>query len=207
MTATAPTVFVVDDSPVIRKSLRTLLATAGLGVETYASSKEFLAAYTPRRAGCLVLDVRLRGESGLDLLDELRGRAPALPIIMLTAHGSVATSVRALKAGAIDFLEKPAHPDTLVTCIREALEVDRRRREAEAERDALERCAARLTRREREVAGLLVAGKRSKDIAAALGVTVRTVEAYRSRMLLKMNVGSATELVSVLLRTSVVSRT
>jgi two-component system response regulator FixJ len=207
MTATTPTVFVVDDAPAVRRSLRALLAAAGLGVETYASSKDFLAAYDPRRAGCLVLDLRLRAESGLDLLDQLRGRAPALPIIVLTAHGSVATSVRALKAGAIDFLEKPARPATLLARIREALEVDRRRRDAEAEREALERCAARLTRREREVAGLLVAGKRSKEIAAALGVSVRTIEGYRSRMLEKMRVSSATELVGTLLRTSVVPRT
>jgi FixJ family two-component response regulator len=207
MTSTTPTVFVVDDAAAVRKSLRALLAEAGLGVETYASSRDFLAAYNPLRPGCLLLDLRLRGENGLDLLDELRRRAVAIPIVVLTAHGNVATSVRALKAGAVDFLEKPARPATLLARIREALEVDRRHRDAQAERNALERGAARLTRREREVAGLLVAGKRSREIAAALGVGVRTVEGYRSRILMKMEVSSAVELVGLLLRTNVVPRT
>ena len=108
--APKPTVFVVDDNLGVRKSLRALLESAGLAVETYASGEEFLAAYDPERPGCLLLDVRLRQSSGLDLQDELRRRKAMLPIIVLTGHGNVPTSVRALKAGAVDFLQKPAPP-------------------------------------------------------------------------------------------------
>jgi two-component system response regulator FixJ len=207
MTATAPTVFVVDDNPAVRRSLRALVGAAGLDIETYESGDAFLAAYDPRRAGCLVLDLRLRGEDGLDVLDELRRRTASLPIIVLTAHGSVPSSVRALKGGAIDFLEKPAPPAALLACIRQALELGQRRRDTEIERESVERRAARLTPRERQVAGLLLAGKRSKEIAAALGVTVRTVEGYRGRILEKMEVSSASALVATLLRTNVVPRT
>ncbi len=207
MTAATQTVFVVDDSPAVRRSLRALLRAAKLAVETYASSRDFLTAFDRQRAGCLVLDLRLRGESGLDLLDEVRERAPSLPIIMLTAHGSVPASVRALKAGAVDFFEKPMRPATLLARIREALELAARRRDAETERESVEQRAATLTPRERQVSRLLVAGKRSKEIAAALGVSVRTVEGYRSRILLKMHATSATELVGRLLGTKVVPRT
>jgi FixJ family two-component response regulator len=204
MTPPAQTVFVVDDNPAVRRSLQTLFGAAGLDVETYSSSREFLAAYDPRRTGCLVLDLQLRGESGLDLLDELRTRRAALPVIVLTGHGSVPASVRALKAGAIDFLEKPTPPAMLLTRVREALALGRRRQEEDAEREVVEQRAARLTPRERQVARLLLLGRTSKGIAASLGVSARTVEGYRSRLLEKMQVGSTTELVGVMLRTRVV---
>jgi FixJ family two-component response regulator len=151
-----------------------------------------------------VLDLQLRGESGLDLLDELRTRRAALPVIVLTGHGSVPASVRALKAGAIDFLEKPTPPAMLLTRVREALALGRRRQEEDAEREVVEQRAARLTPRERQVARLLLLGRTSKGIAASLGVSARTVEGYRSRLLEKMQVGSTTELVGVMLRTRVV---
>ena len=133
MTAEA-TVFVVDDNVGVRKSLRALLESAGLAVETYASGEEFLAAYDPERPGCLVLDVRLRHSSGLDLQDELRRRKAMLPIIVLTGHGNVPTSVRALKAGAVDFLQKPAPPKLLLERIRAALDSDRQARAVTTER-------------------------------------------------------------------------
>ena len=195
----APTVFVVDDNVGVRKSLRALLESAGLAVETYASGEEFLAAYDPERPGCLVLDVRLRHGSGLDLQDDLRRRQALLPIIVLTGHGNVATSVRALKAGAVDFLQKPVPPKLLLERIRAALERDRQTRALTTERAIVTARFAHLTPREREVMELLVAGKTSKEIAAAMHVSVRTVEGHRRMVLAKMQVSSAAQLVRTVL--------
>jgi two-component system response regulator FixJ len=198
MTAEA-TVFVVDDNAGVRKSLRALLESAGLAVETYASGEEFLAAYDPERPGCLVLDIRLRHSSGLDLQDDLRRRKATLPIIVLTGHGNVPTSVRALKAGAVDFLQKPAPPKLLLERIRAALDSDRQARTVTTERAVVMQRLARLTPREREVMELLVAGKTSKDIAVAMHVSVRTVEGHRRMVLYKMDVSSAAQLVRTVL--------
>ena len=195
----AATVFVVDDNLGVRKGLRALLESAGLAVETYASGEEFLAAYDAERAGCLVLDVRLRQSSGLDLQDDLRRRKSTLPIIILTGHGNVQTSVRALKAGAVDFLQKPAPPELLLERIRAALDGDRQARTVSTERDAVMQQLARLTPREREVTELLIAGKASKEIATAMNVSVRTVEGHRRMVFFKMNVGSAAQLVRTVL--------
>jgi two-component system response regulator FixJ len=200
-----PAVFVVDDDAAVRRSLGRLFRAAGLAVASYASGKTFLEAHDSARAGCLVLDLQLRGENGLDVLDELRKRGANLPVIVLTAHGTVPASVRALKGGAIDFLEKPARPKDLLVRVREGLGLARRWQEQHEERQIAERRAARLTRRERQVARLLVEGRRSKEIAAALGVSVRTVEGYRSKLLVKMQAASAGELVATLLRTGVMS--
>ena len=203
---TSPTVFVVDDDPALRSSLETLLETAGLRTETYASGREFFDAYDPDRPGCLVLDLRLRGESGLEVLDRLRAEGALLPIIMLTAHGDVPASVRALRGGALDFIEKPVRPTALIARIREALQIDRSTRERHTESAAVQKLARRLTPREQQIAALLMAGRRSKEIATALGIGVRTVEGYRARMLEKMNVSSAAELTAVLIRANVVLR-
>ncbi len=195
------TVFVVDDNPGVRKSLGALMRSAGLAVETFATSEEFLAVCDPDRPGCLVLDVRLRrGESGLDLQDELRRRKATLPIIVLTGHGNVPTSVRAMKAGASDFLQKPAPPKLLLERIRAALEEDRRAREELSERAVVQEQVARLTPRERQVMELLVTGKTSKEIAAAMNVSVRTVEGHRRMVFSKMGVSSAAHLVRTVLR-------
>ena len=198
-TAAAATVFVVDDNAAVRKSLRALLESAGLAVETYASGEEFLAAYNPEQPGCLVLDVRLRYGSGLDLQDELRRRKQMLPIIVLTGHGDVQTSVRALKAGAFDFLQKPAPPTVLLERIAAAIDFDHRTRAATKANAAASERLAHLTFREREVMELLIAGKPSKEIAAALHVSVRTVEGHRRMLLLKVNVSSAAQLVRTVL--------
>ena len=195
----AVTVFVVDDNAGVRKALRALLESAGLTVETYASSEEFLAAYDPERPGCLVLDVRLRYGSGLDLQDELRRRKAILPIIVLTGHGDVQTSVRALKAGAFDFLQKPAPPKLLLERVRAAINSDRQARAMTTERAVVMQRLAHLTPRERDVLELLVAGQTSKEIAAALRVSVRTVEGHRRRVLSKMDVSSAAQLVGTVL--------
>lgn len=194
------TVFVVDDNPGVRKSLGALMRSAGLAVETFATSEEFLAVYDPDRPGCLVLDVRLRrGESGLDLQDELRRRKATLPVIVLTGHGNVRTSVRAMKAGAADFLQKPAPPKLLLERIRAALDGDRRAREVLGERAVVLRHVARLTPREREVMDLLLTGKTSKEIAAVMRVSVRTIEGHRRIVFSKMNVSSAAQLVRTVL--------
>jgi two-component system, LuxR family, response regulator FixJ len=195
----AATVFVVDDNVGVRKSLRALLESAGLAVETYASGEKFLAAYDPERPGCLVLDVRLRYGSGLDLQDELRRRKAILPIIVLTGHGDVQTSVRALKAGAFDFLQKPAPPKLLLERVRAAINSDRQARAVTTERAVVMQRLAHLTPRQREVMELLMAGKPSKEIAAALHVSVRTVEGHRRMVLLKVNVSSTAQLVRTVL--------
>jgi two-component system response regulator FixJ len=196
---TGATVFVVDDNVGMRKSLRALIESAGLAVETYASGEEFLDAYDPGRPGCLVLDVRLRQGSGLDLQDELRRRKAMLPIVILTGHGNVPTSVRALKAGAIDFLQKPVPPNVLLERVRAAIEADRQAREVATERTAGAERLAHLTPRERQVMELLVAGKTSKEIATAMRVSVRTVEGHRRMVLSKTNVSSAAQLVRLVL--------
>ena len=197
------TVFVVDDDAGVRNSVRALMESAGLAVETYASSEEFLKGYTPERPGCLVLDVRLHAgsASGLDLQDELRRRKSVLPIIVLTGHGNVPTSVRALKAGAVDFLQKPVAPKVLLERICAAIETDRAAREEATKLGDLEARIACLTPREREVMELLVEGKTSKEIAYDLHLSVRTVEAHRRTVLRKMNVTSAAQLVRAVVGT------
>ena len=191
---TAPTVFVVDDKSSVRKSIQALVEAAGLQAETYASAGEFLAAYDPGRAGCLVLDIRLRGESGLDLQDELRKRAATLPIIIITGYGDVPAAVRAFKGGAVDFLRKPVPPKKLVAQIQAAIETDRRAREITKQRDMVTAHVAHLTPRERQVMELLAVGKSSKEIATGLALSVRTVEGHRRNVLRKMEVESAVQL-------------
>jgi FixJ family two-component response regulator len=191
---TAPTVFVVDDNPGVRKSLRALVGAAGLAVETYASAAEFLAVFDPGRSGCLVLDVRLRKESGLDLQDELAKRQATLPIIVMTGYPDVPTAVRALKAGAVDFMRKPVPPKKLIAQIREAIDRDVRARDTAAQRAAVTDRIARLTRRENQVMERLAVGNSSKEIAAALGLSVRTVEGHRRNVLRRIEVESAVQL-------------
>lgn len=201
MTEEAATVFVVDDDASVRNSLRELFLTVPLPVETFASAQEFLSSYDADRPGCLILDVRLKEGSGLDLQDELRRRKIVLPIIVLTGHGDVTNSVRALKAGAFDFLQKPPPPALLLERVQAALEHDRSARAAELERsDALHRLAS-LTPRERDVMSLLVAGATSKEIASELSISVRTVEGHRRRVLSKLEVTSAAQLVRVVMST------
>lgn len=193
------TVYVVDDNGGVRRALRALLESAGLTAETFASAEEFLAAYPPGAPGCLVLDVRLRHGSGLDLQDELRRRRAALPIIVLTGYGDVQTSVRALKAGAFDFLQKPAPPALLLERIGAALAADRQARAAESDRASVGERLARLTPREREAMDLLIGGRTSKQIAMAMHVSVRTAEGHRRMVLRKLDVSSAAQLVRAVL--------
>lgn len=195
---TAPTVFVVDDDQGVRKALHALASASGLAVETFASADEFLAQLDPRRPGCLVLDIRLGSVSGLDLQDDLRQRGCTMPVIMITAYGNVPTSVRAMRGGAIDFLQKPFPPRLLLDRIREAIDIDRENRAAARKRARIEARIASLTPREREIMELLVTTGTSKEIAQKLDLSVRTVEGHRREVLRKMEVGSATQLVRAL---------
>jgi FixJ family two-component response regulator len=206
MTSTEPTVFVVDDDPGLRTSLQALLAAQGLHAAGYASRLEFLAAFDPEQPGCIVLDMLLEGESGMQLLDDLQARPAHPPVIVLTAHGSVPMSVQALRGGAIDFLEKPASPAVLVARIRDALKSDEDTRARRARHRLVEDRTKRLSQRERGVAELLIAGKRSKEIAADLGISVRTVEGYRARLLEKMQAASPAHLVTMLLQSGFTPR-
>lgn len=190
-----PTVFIVDDNQAVRRAVQALVESEGLAAETFGSGQEFLDAYDPERPGCLVLDVRLRGSSGLDVQDELRRIKATLPIIILTAYGNVSTSVRAFKGGAVDFLQKPVVPEKLLKAVRSAIEMDRRARDVAATRAAVTKRIEELTPREREVMELLVLGKSSKEIGEALDLSVRTVEGHRGEVLRKMEVSSAAELV------------
>ncbi|MFN2427304.1 MAG: response regulator transcription factor [Candidatus Binatia bacterium] len=195
------TVFVVDDDAAVRSSLRELMMSVPLPVETFASGPEFLASFHTNRPGCLILDVRLREGSGLDLQDELQRRGVPMPIIVLTGHGDVPNSVRALKSGAFDFLQKPLRPVVLLERVQAALESDRTARAAASERaESLQRLAT-LTPRERDVMSLLVAGSTSKEVASDLGISVRTVEGHRRRVLAKLEVTSAAQLVRVVMST------
>jgi two-component system, LuxR family, response regulator FixJ len=189
------TVHVVDDDARVRAAFLELLQAAGFRVRTHASAKGFLAAFEPDEPGCLVLDLRLRGESGLDLQREVRRRGVLLPIIFVTGHGSVRASVRALRAGAIDFLEKPVRPRDLIARVREALERGRHDHARAASKASIERRFSALSPRERQVAAQLLTGATSKEIAGVLGVSVRTAEGHRRMVLRKMDVPSAAALV------------
>jgi two-component system response regulator FixJ len=190
-----PTVFVVDDDPAVRDSLHWLLQSVDLAVETYATGEEFLRAYDPARPGCLVLDVRMPGMSGLRLQDELAARGIRLPIIILTGYAEVQTAVRALKTGAFDFLEKPYSDEMLLDRIHHAIETDRQTREADAQQAEVAARFALLTPREREVMVLVTAGKANKVIAADLGLSPKTVEVHRAAVMDKMGADSVAELV------------
>lgn len=190
-----PVVFVIDDHPGMRKSLRYLLESAGHRVETFATAREFLADHDPAQRGCLVLDMRMPGMTGLDLLDELANRSDYRPAIMITGFGSVPSAVRAMKAGAIDFLEKPFDDDELLERIQHGLQLDAVWRRWQSESIDIAGRLAALTPREREVLDQLIDGKRNKEIADFLGVSVTTIADYRQRILRKMNARTAVDLV------------
>ena len=197
--ADAQTVFVVDDDPGIRDSARWLLESVGLRVETYDSAQAFLDAYVATRPGCLILDVRLPGMNGLDLLDELRNRGATMPVIVVTAFGEVHSTVRAMKGGAIDVMEKPTRDQVLLDRVHQALEQDRRTRASLASRaDAVARYA-RLSKREVEVLKLIIAGKANKEIAGDLERSTKTVEAHRAAIMRKLGARSIAEVVRIVL--------
>ncbi len=187
-------IHVVDDDESLRTALLELLDAAGFEARGYASTGEFLLYPLPDRPGCLLLDVRLPGPSGLELQAALQRQEVTLPVVFLTGHADVATSVRAMKAGAIDFLEKPVGRDTLLDALQRALARDSGQRAAREAAHRQETRLAVLTPRERDVFDRIVAGKLNKEIAYELGIGLRTVKAYRAQLMEKLGVTSAAEL-------------
>lgn len=193
--APSPVVHVIDDDRSLRTALSRLLGAAGYEVRAYASAGEFLIAERPATPGCIVLDVRMPGPSGLELQQALARQAEALPIVFLTGHGDIPMSVRAVQAGAVDFLTKPVKRDDLLRAVQAAVVKDRERRQASDQRRELRDRFAALTPREREVAMRVVGGALNKQIAFDIGCSIRTVKLYRQRAMLKMQAASLPDLV------------
>jgi FixJ family two-component response regulator len=206
MTEAEATVFVVDDDAAMRLSLRNLLRSVGLRVEAFTSAQEFLGSQRPDMRGCLVLDVRLPGASGLDLQARMAQADMEIPIIFITGHADVPMTVRAMKAGAVEFLTKPFRDQDLLDAIHQALERDRTTRERRAGTDQLRRRFESLTPREREVMGLVVVGLLNKQIAREVGTSETTVKIHRRQAMEKMGAGSLAELVRMADRLGVAAR-
>ena len=188
----------VDDDEAIRDALSWLLRSRGVECRTWACAEDFLAAWTPELAGCLILDMRMPGMSGLDLFDALSQRGNRLPVIFLTGHGDVPLAVSALKKGAHDFFEKPFNDNELATRVKEALEVDAKVRMASASSDSIKQRLTTLTTRERQIMEKVLAGKFNKVIADELAISMRTVEVHRANLFDKMAVKTAVELANLL---------
>ena len=194
----APVVFVVDDDPSVRSSLKFLMSSVGLQVESFDSADALLQRKLPDAPGCLILDVRLRGSSGLDFQRQLAARNCHMPIIFITGHGDIPMSVRAMKAGAIEFLTKPFRDQDLLDAVRIALAKDRERCERKKEVSDLKERFNSLTPREQEVISMVVSGMLNKQIADQLGTAENTVKVHRSRAIEKMHAQSVPELVKML---------
>jgi RNA polymerase sigma factor (sigma-70 family) len=194
----APMVFVVDDDPSVRSSLKFLMSSVGLQVESFDSADALLKRKIPDAPSCLVLDVRLRGLSGLDFQRELAARNCHMPIIFITGHGDIPMSVRAMKAGAVEFLTKPFRDQDLLDAVRIALEKDSERREREKEVSDLKERFNSLTPREQKVISMVVSGMLNKQIADQLGTAENTVKVHRSRAMEKMHAQSVAELVKMI---------
>lgn len=197
MTPREPTVFILDDDPAVRQSIAWLVESVSLNAETFDSGEAFLQEYDPARPGCVLTDMRMPGPQGIQVLEMLRERQYSIPAIVMTGHGDVATAVRAMKAGAVDFLEKPVDEQALLDVIETAIAADRERRRAVG---ALEITLAKfdtLTERERVVMGHVASGDSNKEIARALEISPKTVEAHRAKVMEKMAAGSLAELVKL----------
>jgi two-component system response regulator FixJ len=192
-------VLVVDDDEAVRGSLKLLLKSAGLTARAYPSAAEFLAAHDDGQPGCLLLDVRMPGMSGLELQDELNRRGAIIPVIFITGHGDVPMAVEAMRRGAMDFLQKPFRDEDLIDRVNRALARDRDNRAQLEARDAIRGRLARLTPRESQVLRLLAAGKSNKQMAGDLGVSQRTVEIHRAHLMHKTEATSVAQLVRMLL--------
>jgi FixJ family two-component response regulator len=188
-------VFVIDDDPSMRLALEDLVSTVGLDVRAFAAPQEFLQSKRPDAPGCLVLDVRLPGMSGLTFHKELANEGVALPVIFITGHGDIPMSVRAMKAGAVEFLSKPFHDQDLLDAIHAAIEQDRKRRLQATRLAELRERFATLTERERQIMSLVVIGRPNKQIAAELTLSEMTVKVHRGQVMRKMHAGSLPELV------------
>jgi len=199
MTATEQTVFIVEDDAAVRDSLALLLGLKGYRTQSFTCAEDFLGIYQQSWAGCVLLDVRMPGMSGLQLQAALHEKGITLPVIVITAHGDVPTVRRALKSGAVDFLEKPVDPDALLAAVRIALDADAARRRVAREEALAKRQLDILTARERQVMELVANGRHNREIASALGISPRTVEVHKARVMEKLQVRSVPELVRIVL--------
>lgn len=194
-----PTVFVVEDDEAVRRLMRTLLHSVGLNTATHGSAQEFLAQYNPQQSGCLVLDVRMPGMSGLELQQLLNMRGAILPVIFVSGHGDISMAVEAMQHGAFDFLPKPFRDQDLIDRVQRAIEKDKTNRASLREKDRIRERFESLTPREREVLNLVTSGKANKVMAADLGVSQRTVEIHRARVMEKMGAASLAQLVRMVM--------
>lgn len=201
MIASEQTVFIVEDDAAVRDSLGLLLGLKGYRTQAFVCAEDFLRVYQSAWAGCLLLDIRMPGMSGLELQKALQKKGVALPIIIMTAHGDVPTVRTALKSGAIDFLEKPVDPDALLASVRTAFDSDAAQRRAAREAEQTERKLSVLTARERQVMELVAKGCHNREIASTLGISPRTVEVHKARVMEKLQVESVPELVRIVLST------
>jgi FixJ family two-component response regulator len=194
-----PTVFIVDDDREVREAIELLMSSVGLASESYASAQAFLDGFDPARPGCLVLDVRMKGMSGLDLQQRLGSESIHPPVVVITGHGDVPMAVRAVKNGAVDFIEKPFNDQVLLDAVHRAFEQDADHRGQASRLADIQERLERLTPREREILDQVVVGKRNKVIAADLGITQSTVEAHRAKVMEKMQARSLSDLMRMML--------
>ena len=204
MTAGAPVIFIVDDDPSVRKSLTRVMTSAGYAVETFSSARDFLDRAPVAGPGCLILDVRMPGLSGLDLQEALLGKGHRIPIVFITGHGDISMSVKAMKGGASDFLTKPFDVEQLLVAIDRAVTKDATTLGEERRTGEVLDRVKQLTPRETEVFALVVTGMLNKQIAAELGIGEKTVKVHRARVMEKMQAGSVAELVRLADRAGVI---
>lgn len=194
-----PMVFIVDDDEAVRNSLRLLVKSVGLTAMALPSAQDFLTSYNPQQPGCLVLDVRMPGMSGLELQQQLNQRGAVIPVIFITGHGDIPMAVEAMQQGAFDFLQKPFRDQDLIDRIQRALERDRTSREDLGQRNRIRQRRDSLTPREREVLALVTSGSANKVMAADLGLSQRTIEIHRARVMEKMGASSVAQLVRMVM--------
>jgi two-component system response regulator FixJ len=194
-----PTVFIVDDDIEVRDAIKLLMDSVGLDAEVFESAQNYLERFDPRRPGCLVLDIRMKGMSGLDLQDRLTEEPMHPPIIIITGHGDVPMAVRAVKSGAVDFIEKPFNDQLLLDAVHRAIEQDADNRGRASRLADIRERLDKLTPREREIMDMVVAGNRNKVIAIDLGISQSTVEAHRAKVMEKMEATSLSELMRMML--------